>query len=365
MAVSLSGSATNPNRIDGCNNEWCAVCSAEQIGIGNRRTYRRVRPVPSDRQTKDPSPDVLSLIASRMRGEHDDHRLALALEGGGMRGVVSGAMLIALRDLGIPAVFDRLYGTSSGSVNLAYFAAGGAWDALSIYYDHLTRGFVRKPGLRLKPILNMEYAFDEIMSRIVPLDTDALAASPLDLRMVLADVDDVKPVVVEARKVASEISTYLKAGAWLPVLAGRPFRLGGHRYLDGGVLWPDPLYAAMADGCTHVLVLNTTPENSVAEHRPRMRIVLRNVLNQWSTGLGTAYFASRQRWDADRALIGTGRSINLRGVEVLRVVPPTGSHRVERLTLDRGILLDGARAGYTTIMNTFGRSMPSAYFAIV
>src|SRR5215475_3378132 len=63
-------------------------------------------------------PGVLELIRSRLEGESDDYVLSLTLEGGGMRGVVSGAMLIALRDLGITRVFDAMYGTSSGSINL-------------------------------------------------------------------------------------------------------------------------------------------------------------------------------------------------------------------------------------------------------
>ena len=86
-------------------------------------------------------PTVSELIRSRVAGHRDDYTLALTVEGGGMRGVVSGAMLIALRDLGLTPVFDRFYGTSSGSMNLAYFAAGGGWDALSVYYDHLVSGF--------------------------------------------------------------------------------------------------------------------------------------------------------------------------------------------------------------------------------
>lgn len=35
----------------------------------------------------------------------------------------------------MPPPFDALYGTSSGSINLAYFAAGGSWEALSLYYE--------------------------------------------------------------------------------------------------------------------------------------------------------------------------------------------------------------------------------------
>ena len=107
-------------------------------------------------------PSVPELIEARTRGERDGFTLALTVEGGGMRGVVSGAMLIALRELGLADVFDRFYGTSSGSMNLAYFAAGGGWDALSVYYDHLVSGFLLRRRFRLAR-LDMDYVFDEVM----------------------------------------------------------------------------------------------------------------------------------------------------------------------------------------------------------
>src|ERR1700729_2574496 len=102
---------------------------------------------------RDPAavPSVPELIRARARGEQDNFTLALSVEGGGMRGVVSGAMPIALRDLGLAGLFDRFYGTSSGSMNLAYFAADGGWDALSVYYDHLVSGFLRPWRLPHQP----------------------------------------------------------------------------------------------------------------------------------------------------------------------------------------------------------------------
>jgi predicted patatin/cPLA2 family phospholipase len=85
------------------------------------------------------------------------NKIGLAVEGGGMRGVVSGAMLCALEDLGLPAVaFDGVYGCSSGATNGAYFIAGDSWYPLSIYYDDLpTREFVDFRRVFTGDILNL------------------------------------------------------------------------------------------------------------------------------------------------------------------------------------------------------------------
>ena len=302
---------------------------------------------------RDPAavPSVPELIRARARGEQDNFTLALSVEGGGMRGVVSGAMLIALRELGLARVFDRFYGTSSGSMNLAYFAAGGGWDALSVYYDHLVSGFLLRRPLRL-PRLDMDYVFDEVIRHRVPLD-------------VLSDVEAARPVIVPIGAVAGRLEDYLKAGAWLPILAGSPHVLDGRRYLDGGLLWPDPLYAALDEGVTHVLMLNTAADGARSSTSPLTARILHRVLNRWRAGLGDAYLAGLGPWSADKARIGRSRNVALRGSQVFRLCPPAGSHRVERLSVVRGDLLDGARAGYLTIMNQFGPQPPSAYFAVV
>jgi predicted patatin/cPLA2 family phospholipase len=309
-------------------------------------------------------PSVPGLITARLRGEQDDYTLALSVEGGGMRGVVSGAMLLALRDLGLAGVFDRFYGTSSGSMNLAYFAAGSGWDALSVYYDHLASGFVRRRPFRL-PRLDMAYVFDEVMRNRVPLDRAKAAASPYDIRIVLSDVETIRPVIVPIRTVADRLEDYLKAGAWLPMLAGPPHVLDGHRYLDGGLLWPDPMYAALDERVTHILMLNTAPEGAGNSTSPLAARVLHQVLNRWRAGLGDAYWAGRGPWAADRAAIGRSVNVSFRGAQVFRLCPPPGSHRVERLSVARDDLLDGARAGYLTVLDQFGPPPAGAYFAVV
>ena len=50
--------------------------------------------------------------------------MGLVVQGGGMRGVVSGGGLTALHDLGMRDLFDATYGSSAGAMNLTYFLAG-------------------------------------------------------------------------------------------------------------------------------------------------------------------------------------------------------------------------------------------------
>jgi hypothetical protein len=112
-------------------------------------------------------------------------------------------------------------------------------------------------------------------------------------------------------------------------------------------------------------MLNPAADGARYRTSPVAARVLHRVLNQWRAGLGDAYLAGRGPWAADKAFIGRSRNVSLRGAQVYRLCPAPGSHRVERLTTSRGDLLDGARAGYVTIMNQFRPQPPQAYFALV
>jgi predicted acylesterase/phospholipase RssA len=67
-------------------------------------------------------PDVLGLLLNRVRsgsrpGQRDDgYRIALCIEGGGMRGTVSAGMALALQERGFLPAFDAVYGSSAGAI---------------------------------------------------------------------------------------------------------------------------------------------------------------------------------------------------------------------------------------------------------
>jgi predicted patatin/cPLA2 family phospholipase len=276
-------------------------------------------------------------------------------------------MLIALGDAGAAEVFDCFCGTSSGSINLSYFLTGANWDALSVYYDFLAGGAFFSPRrlLRGHPPVDLNYLFDEVMAHRVPLDYQALARLPDGLLNVTAtSVDDVAPTIISSFRSADEAYHVLKAGSWLPLLSGRPYVMDGHRYLDSGVLYPDPALAALDIGCTHVLVCNTRPQTQGPNHSVFQRRLLQRLLNHWQPTLGDEYFDRRMQWHLSGASEGYG-DISLRGVCVYRLAPPAGGHLVSRLTTDRASLLDGARAGYAAMLDALGIGHSELRFSLV
>ena len=67
---------------------------------------------------------------SRPGERSDGRRVALVIEGGGMRGVVSAGMTSAIEQLGLRDTFDEVHGSSAGAFNGAFLLAGQAGDAI-------------------------------------------------------------------------------------------------------------------------------------------------------------------------------------------------------------------------------------------
>ena len=97
------------------------------------------------------------------RAPADGRKVALIVEGGAMRGVISCAALMALEDLSMTNVFDEVYGASAGALNAAYFLAGQAAYATSIYYQKInnTRILGRIWHRRM---VNIDDLFDSIIA---------------------------------------------------------------------------------------------------------------------------------------------------------------------------------------------------------
>src|SRR5438477_4680687 len=95
--------------------------------------------------------DTIDLIKERARRirqggpPRDGRKVALIVEGGAMRGVISCAALMGLEELGLTDAFDEVYGASAGAMNAAYFLAGQAGYATPIYYQKINNTrFIRR-----------------------------------------------------------------------------------------------------------------------------------------------------------------------------------------------------------------------------
>jgi predicted patatin/cPLA2 family phospholipase len=297
-------------------------------------------------------PLLRSRLARRCRPPFDDGaRIALAIEGGAMRGVVSAGMVSALEALGLTRAFDAVYGSSAGALNAAYFLAGQARIGTTIYFEDINnRRFIdlARP-LRGKPIVDLGYLIDDVATRRKPLD----AARVIDtgaLTVLATHVPTASRAALRAFASPPRLLEALRAGATMPVVAGPPVMHGGEPYLDASITEPVPLPLAEADGFTHVLVLLTRPVPAPPRTSLLDRVYVLPKLRRLSRDLAARYEHRATPYSALMGHIQAGRGPAGQAVAVgLR---PAGAE-IGKLERRAARLQAGAASGYDAVMTWF------------
>ncbi len=283
---------------------------------------------------------VVQLLRQRFQSKRKDDgfKLGLVVEGGGMRGVTSAGMLVELHHLGMDGLFDCVYGSSAGAINLTYFLSRDPAGA-DIYTNHiansdfisLSRLLGAKSG---KPVLDVGYLLDHVMEEVLPLEWDKVVNAETPLKVAASSLDNGgSPVLLENFRDKHDLKECLRASANVPGIAGDPVHHRGHRLVDAMVYEPVPVWSAIDDGCTHILTLSTKPRHEG-----------RNVAKRLQTSLIKRFFMSPKYLD---------RSI-YREVEA----SDRGTRRTERLLWEEDLEESRRQFGGANVYTLFPQSQP-------
>ena len=296
------------------------------------------------------------LLARQARGSRAPHgdgaRVALCVEGGAMRGVISAGMVSALEALGMTDAFDAVYGSSAGAINAAYFLAGQARLGTTIYYEDINnRQFIDlfRP-LRGRPIVNLAFLLDDVVEHRKRLDVGALLAAASPLTVLATDVQARAARPLRGFRDRSHAISALRASATMPVVAGPPVEYDGRAFLDASITEPIPVPTAEADGCTHAVALLTRaagmrPRPSAFDRYfvgPRLRRLSPELAARYLNRAGP-YTDLVRAIDAGTGPLGRTQVVGIR-------VPDLHISKLER----RGdVLREGAKRGYDAVMDVF------------
>ena len=340
-----------------------------------------------------PVHEVLRVLGERARagslpGSRDDGlRVALAIEGGGMRGTISAGMALALDELGLVSAFDAVYGASAGAIT-------GAWllsrpQGLRGWTEPAyARAFIRRSALlRGRPVADIRALIEELYQTTFPMDFAAVLASPVEFHALATDAatgqsTDLRPLCGSP----AELRLALRASAGLPLLAGPPVQLDGRRFYDAGLSESVPYRTALAHGATHVLVLRsrreaaTTATTATAATAATAatgpdgrgparsaRMIARTALRRETPALRAAFLGRDARLaDDDRRLADYQSAPPAAPVTpasgapaaVCSIRPLAGSPAVSRLATDGRLLRAAFEAGRAATHAAFAPSFP-------
>jgi len=302
---------------------------------------------------------VLAALAERRRtgsrpgARTDGLRIALAVEGGGMRGIISGGMALALHEAGLTGAFDAVYGASAGALTGAWLLSGDAGQLAGWADPEYARAMVR-PGnpLRGRPVVDLHHLVEHLYAHVARMDFDAILANPTTLHPLATHTGtgastDLHPLLTDPAR----LRLALRASAALPLLAGPPVEIAGSRYYDAGLAESVPFRTALAQGATHVLVLRSraplpAPAGPAAGPSRGSLLVARTVLRRYPAPLRDSYLGRAGRLLADEELLGRHDLDGAGdGPAVLSVRPGPDAPRVGRLARDTVLLRAALEAG--------------------
>ncbi|HUL75601.1 MAG TPA: patatin-like phospholipase family protein [Vicinamibacterales bacterium] len=298
--------------------------------------------------------DILNARRARKsRAPHDDGaRVALCVEGGAMRGVISAGMVSALEALGLTHAFDAVYGSSAGAINAAYFLAGQASLGTTIYYEDINnRRFIDlSRALVGRPIVNLSYLLDDVAATRKRLEAERVVASASPLTVLATDVRAQRSTALRGFRDRAQLIAALRASATMPVVAGPPVEYEGRAFLDASLSEPIPVPAAESDACTHALVLLTRTGGMRPQPSAFDRYFVGPRLRRLSPELADRYLKRAEPYSTLVRAIDAGAGL-LGRMSVVGVRVP--DLRISKLERRADVLREGARRGYTATMATF------------
>jgi predicted patatin/cPLA2 family phospholipase len=282
---------------------------------------------------------VVALIRRRreqgsLPGARDDgRRVALVIEGGGMRGVVSAGMTAAIEQLGFTNCFDEVHGASAGAFNAAFLLAEQASYLTGLYqhgFGNPTFVSVRRV-LRGQSLFNMDYVVNEVWRTQRPLRAERILASGIELHCTATDVETAEIVDLTDLRDDTEIRAAMLASARLPWLSGAPVPFRGRMLFDATLAESVPVHVARQTA-TDMLVLQTRPHGIT--HTP-LSSSIANLTDRYLVKFNPALVELRRtrsaRYDALIGELGRQAADPQAAPRVGVIRPPAGSPMIGQM----------------------------------
>lgn len=296
-------------------------------------------------------------VIDAVRTPSPENRVALVIEGGGMRGAVSGGMGLALHELGLGDRFDAVYGSSAGSLNGLWLLSGRASAGAETWIDESLSKIVmdKKRMFGSRPIVDMQTVIEQHYERVSPGLFQAALDARTEFHPLATDIETGQAVDLHGQITDRDsLILSLRATSTLPLIGGPPVEFNGKRFLDAGLSAAIPFQAAIDDGATHILVLRSRRAGDVATDPSGLggRFTTR-MLGRVSPAVRDGYLTRGQREGADEAFLSRHDTEINQNPCILQIRPHPDSPVPSRLESDLTQVRAGLEAGHKALLDAF------------
>jgi predicted patatin/cPLA2 family phospholipase len=190
---------------------------------------------------------------------------ALVLEGGSLRCAFTAGVLDTFAALDYRP-FRHYYGVSAGSMAMTSFLSGQRGHFIELSEQLVEDGKFISFGSVMSDegLMNLSH-LAKVVSETSPIDWEAANRFVADkhVHVVTTDFETGEPHYIRPKR-ENWIRAVL-ASSTLPMITRGKVKLDGKWMFDGGYSDPIPLRAALANGCSNILVVRTRPRSERVE----------------------------------------------------------------------------------------------------
>ena len=318
---------------------------------------------------------VKKLIIERLKNNSlplkrkDEFKLGLVIEGGGMRGIVSAGMLVAIEHFGFRNCFDLIIGSSAGAINGAYFLSDQTENTLATYYENLNNNkFIQHAAkaiinlLRNRPILSLDYLYNHVLANEKKLNIDMVLNSKIPLKIVASSITKRKAVILENFKNKHQLIQSLWGSTSIPIVTGPPLKFNNDHYWDSFMYEAIPTRTAISLGCTHVLVLRTKPETDTEDKKLSFlekNVICRHLKVHYGQIFVRDYCRSVIDYCKTLTKLNEAHSDHTSSPFIYSIKPHKGRKLVGQFEKNKKTLITGAKDGIHAVIENFLNDHPN------
>ena len=184
-------------------------------------------------------------------------KTGLILEGGAKRGIYTAGVLDVFLEHGIR--FDGVIGVSSGAIHGCSYVSEqiGRSIRYNLNYGGDYRFMSFRSWLLSGNMVDTKFCYHELPEKLDVFDYKTFKKSKTAFYVTCSNVESGQPEYIRCLDMLAEID-YLRASASLPVVS-KMVKIGGKKYLDGGICDSIPLRAFTNMGYNRNVVICTRP----------------------------------------------------------------------------------------------------------
>ena len=202
-------------------------------------------------------------------------KVALVLEGGGMRGLFTAGVLDVLMENNIDV--DYIIGVSAGALFGANYFSKQKGRALRYNQKYLgDNRYISKRSLFLTGnLVNKDFTYYKITKELDPFDNEEFIKTNKDYYVTVTNVETGKPEYLKITNVFNQLEEF-RATSAMP-FASKIIRINNKKYLDGGISDSIPIEKCKSLGYKKIIVVLTQPLNYQKEPISKKQLTMINL----------------------------------------------------------------------------------------